>query len=319
LGHPRVIRIREQISRFEQQQSERITAGLLQMAAAVATHWRRYAESRKAHALTGLLGLLFAFFLYAYLTTPWYLVTGLEIAVRPGEKANLPTMVIVPAGKSMIGDIRVDDKDDPYWPQTLRIAQPFALGRHEVTFDEYDHFCEATGRRKPDDAGWGRGRRPVVNVSWLDATDYAAWLSEKTGRRYRLPSEAEWEYAARAGQRTVYWWGNSIGSGNANCRKCGSPWDGRMTAPVGSFSMNDYGLQDVAGNVAEWTCSRSVGSRVPLSLPCADKEDSRRRIIRGGSWNSPPWALVTWSRASEKPDTASSEIGFRLFEELHEE
>ncbi len=319
LDHPKVARAREQLAQFEQQQIERMTAGILMAAMFMSILWQRYADSRMAKSLTGVLSLLSAFFLYAYLTTPWYLVNGPVITAKPAATENLPTMVIIPAGSSLIGDARVDDDDDPLWPQTFRIKQPFAMGRHEVTFEEYDRFCEATGRRKPPDEGWGRGRRPVINVSWLDATDYAAWLSEKTGRRYRLPTEAEWEYAARAGKRTSFWWGNTAGSGNANCQRCGSPWDGRMTAPVGSFAMNAYGLQDVAGNVAEWTCSLNAGSRVPLSLPCADKNAPQRRIVRGGSWNSAPYLLASYTRSSEKPDSASNQVGFRLLQELSED
>jgi hypothetical protein len=91
----------------------------------------------------------------------------------------------------------------------------FAMGRYEVTFAEYDKFAQATGREKPSDEGWGRGNRPVINVSWHEATAYAKWLSQQTGQQYRLPTEAEWEYAARAGKTTKYWWGNQIGSNKA--------------------------------------------------------------------------------------------------------
>lgn len=319
LRRPGVVRLRHRLERFERQQLERMTTGLLDMASSTAARWRGYAGSRAATALTWILGLLSAFLLYAHFTTPWYLVLAPGPVAEVEKKITPPVMAIIPAGTSVIGDIRVDDDDDPLWPQTLRIRKPFAIGRHEVTFEAYDRFCEATGRRKPPDQGWGRGTRPVINVSWHDAVDYADWLSAQTGRRYRLPSEAEWEFAARAGQRTSYWWGNAIGAGHANCLRCGSPWDNRMTAPAGSFPMSPFGLQDVAGNVAEWTCSLNAGDRVPLSLPCAEREDARRRIIRGGSWKSPTYALASFARASEKPENSSSEIGFRLLEELPEE
>src|SRR5205823_12154354 len=105
---------------------------------------------------------------------------------------------------------------------------------------------------KPSDYGWGRGRRPVINVSWDDAKAYAAWLANRTGKAYRLLSEAEWEYAARAGTTTVYFWGDAIGNNNANCDGCGSQWDKRQTAPVGSFKSNAFGLYDMAGNVWQW-------------------------------------------------------------------
>jgi formylglycine-generating enzyme required for sulfatase activity len=123
------------------------------------------------------------------------------------------------------------------------------MGRYAVIFDEYDVFARLMMTNRgwlvrlmvhdlPDDEGWGRGRRPVVNVSWEDTVAYAAWLSKETGKRYRLPTEAEWEYATRAGTETTYWWGNEIGMNRASCDGCGSPWGGKQTAPVGSFAPN---------------------------------------------------------------------------------
>ena len=129
----------------------------------------------------------------------------------------------------------------------------FVIGKYAVTFDEYDRFMAAAGRKTPADAGWGRGRRPVINVSWHDASDYAKWLSTEMGALYRLPTEAEWEYAARAGGSTPYPWGNEIGRNRANCGGCRSQWSGE-TSPVGSFSANAWGLHDTVGNVWEWTC-----------------------------------------------------------------
>ena len=140
--------------------------------------------------------------------------------------------------------------------------QSFALSKCEVTFEEYAPFAAATGRRT-NDAGRGRGSRPVINVSWDDAVAYTEWLSEQTGKRYRLPSEAEWEYAAclqrgaprrqaRAGTTTKYSWGKKIGRNLANCNGCGSRWDDEKTAPVGSFPANAWGLHDMHGNVWEW-------------------------------------------------------------------
>jgi formylglycine-generating enzyme required for sulfatase activity len=121
-----------------------------------------------------------------------------------------------------------------------------------VTFEEYAKFATAVGRKLPEGEGWGTGNRPVINVSWKDAVAYAEWLSEQTGKRYRLPSEAEWEYAAGAGTETKYWWGNEVGINRANCDGCGSQWDNKQTAPVGSFDANPLGLYDTAGKVFEW-------------------------------------------------------------------
>ena len=131
---------------------------------------------------------------------------------------------------------------------TRTIGQPFALSVHEVTFEDYDRF---TYPNKVDEEGWGRGSRPALNVSWDDAQEYVAWLSVQTGAEYRLPSEAEWEYAARAGTTTKHSWGNEIGMNRANCNDCGSQWDGSQTAPVGSFRANGFGLYDMHGNVHE--------------------------------------------------------------------
>lgn len=113
---------------------------------------------------------------------------------------------------------------------------------------------------KPDDGGWGRGDRPVIHVSWHDDQDYVAWLSGTTGQRYRLPGEAEWEYVARAGTRTRYWWGDTIGRGDANCRACRDRWADGRTSPVGSFAANPFGLYDVNGNVGEWVADCWYGN-----------------------------------------------------------
>jgi hypothetical protein len=148
-------------------------------------------------------------------------------------------MIALPAGGFTMGspedEIERDDDEGP--EHFVTIARPFAVGRYEVTFEEWD-ACVAgggCGGYRPPDRGWGRGRQPVIAVSWRDAGAYVAWLRERTGEPYRLLSEAEWEYAARAGGATRYWWGDHIGWDNANCRGCGSPWDGQQTAPVGQL------------------------------------------------------------------------------------
>ena len=137
---------------------------------------------------------------------------------------------------------------------SVAIPRAFAVGKYEVTFDEWDACVDDGGCRgyKPIDKGWGRGKQPVINVTWEDAQAYIDWLSTKTGIAYRLPTEAEWEYVARAGSTKAYWWGDDVGRNNANCNGCGSQWDGKRTAPVGSFKANPFGLYDTAGNVFEW-------------------------------------------------------------------
>jgi formylglycine-generating enzyme required for sulfatase activity len=164
-------------------------------------------------------------------------------------------MVVVPAGAFTLGspasEVPRDGDEGPQHPVT--IPRPFVVGRHEVTFVEWDACADdgGCGGYRPDDKGWGRGDRPAMYVNWDDAKSYAAWLSRKTEKTYRLLSEAEWEYAARAGTTTRYWWGDGIGRNLANWRGCGSPWDGKQTAPVGSFPVNGFGLHDMLGNVWE--------------------------------------------------------------------
>ena len=167
-----------------------------------------------------------------------------------------PAMVVLPTGRFRMGDLHGDGDDKTLPVHTVTISRRIAMGQYPVTFEDYDHYAENWGflkaffEEKPDDGGWGRGRRPAINVSWEDAKAYAAWLSAQTGKRYRLPSESEWEYAARA--RTRNSWGDAIGVNRANCNGCGSEWDGTQTAPVSSFAPNGFGLYDMHGNVWEW-------------------------------------------------------------------
>ena len=166
-----------------------------------------------------------------------------------------PEMVKVPKGKFMMGASPLDKyaRSNEKPTHMVSFDKSFAIGKYEVTFEQYDMFAIATKRPFPRDDGWGRGNRPVINVSWEDAAAYAQWLSSVTGESYRLPSEAEWEYAARAGSNTPYWWGNDIGFANAMCKGCNSGMENiNRTAPVGSFPANKFGVHDTAGNVSEW-------------------------------------------------------------------
>ena len=175
--------------------------------------------------------------------------------LRSGDRG--PEMVVIPPGRFRMG---CDRGTHPVCGRSERparevyIASSFAMSKHEVTFDDYDRYLKAKGGGRNDEAhdhGWGRGRRPVIHVTRTDVRAYAAWLSAQTGARYRLPSEAEWEYAARAGTETNWPWGDEFLLGRANCRECGSRWDGERTAPVGSFPPNLWGLHDMIGNVYE--------------------------------------------------------------------
>jgi formylglycine-generating enzyme required for sulfatase activity len=228
-----------------------------------------------------------------------------------------PEMIPVTGGKFQMGDLQGEGDPNEGPVRTMSI-RPFAIGRHEVTFEEYDRFAEATEREKPDDWGWGRGRRPVINVSWDDALFYAEWLSAQTGKRYRLPSEAEWEYAARAGTTTSYWWGDEVGENRANCDGCGSQWDGRQTAPVGSFEPNPFGLYDTAGNVWEWVqdCWHDSYEGAPTDGSAWEEENCSWRVIRGGSWNFHPWNVRSAHRGRGNPVNVDNFVGFRLAQDI---
>ncbi|MCP4284140.1 MAG: SUMF1/EgtB/PvdO family nonheme iron enzyme, partial [Gammaproteobacteria bacterium] len=190
----------------------------------------------------------------------------------------------------------------------------FLIGRHEVTYLEYSQFTQITGRSLPSDLGWGKGNRPVINVSWDDANEYALWLSEQTGKRYRLPTEAEWEYAAAAGTDTLYWWGFQLGDGQANCFNCGSNWDGQSTAPVGAFKANAFGIHNTAGNVMEWVsdCYHDSYRGAPSDGSAWQEQGCRQRVVRGGAFNKPGDSLRTTRRGAHDADTRLFVLGFRL-------
>jgi formylglycine-generating enzyme required for sulfatase activity len=217
-----------------------------------------------------------------------------------------PKMVRIPAGKFKMGNIENDDEQP--------VINRFAMGRYEVTFDEYDTFAKATGRKKPDDEDWGRGNRPVINVSWDDAVAYTKWLSRQTGKKYRLPYEAEWEYASRAGTNTKYWWGNEIGKNNANCNGCGSRWDNKQqTASVGSFNANPFGLYDTIGNVCEWVADSWHGNDGSVW------EGIKLRVLRGDSWASSHGKTRTVYRFYMWNASRDYDTGFRVARDVDTE
>ncbi|HEY5718456.1 MAG TPA: formylglycine-generating enzyme family protein, partial [Motiliproteus sp.] len=230
-----------------------------------------------------------------------------------------PNMVVLPAGTYLMGDQdrQGDDNERPVHPVT--IAAPFAMSQHEVTFADYDLFALSTGRALPSDDGWGRGDRPVINISWNDANAYTYWLRKQTGLSYRLPTEAEWEYAARAGSEGAFWWGPDIGKGNANCSQCGSRWDGEKTAPVGSFKPNPFGLYDLNGNVYEWVsdCYNDSYSQAPNDGSSWDVGQCNYRVMRGGSWYDIGRLARSASRYRHPADASRNSWGFRLALELH--
>ena len=225
-----------------------------------------------------------------------------------------PLMVALPAGGFAMGSAGLGGERDERPEHQVRVGG-FLIGASEVTFADYDRFARATGRRLPGDFGWGRARRPVVDVSWGDAQAYAQWLSRQTGRHYRLPSEAEWEYAARGGTQSAYWWGVGPEVGRAQCFDCGTTWDdGRSTVPVGSFEPNPYGLYDTAGNVLEWTadCYRPSYEGAPTDGTAWNQEPCPARVARGGAFNKPAKSMRSAARAQFAPDARVNMLGFRL-------
>jgi len=221
-----------------------------------------------------------------------------------------PKMVWIPKGSFQMGSNEYS-REKPVHRVSI---DRFAMGQTEVTFAEYDKYAQATGKSKPSDKGWGRGNRPVINVSWHDAVAYAKWLSQETGYIYRLPTEAEWEYAARAGTDTKYWWGDKIGTNNANCYGCGSKWDDKQTAPVRSFAANPYGIYDTVGNVWEWCAdiySSSYYKHSPSSNPKGPSSSGGSRVVRGGSWLSDARFARAAYRRHGDPGYSDGLRGFR--------
>ena len=200
--------------------------------------------------------------------------------------AECPEMVVLPAGQFTMGSPSSEQgRGSDEGPQREVFARsPLAVGKFEVTFAEWDACVSAGGcSHRPDDACWGRGRQPVMRVSWDDAQQYVRWLSSRTGRTYRLLTEAEWEYAARAGTVTAYSFGSSISPGQANYL------DSRLnrTQAVGSYGPNSFGLYDMHGNVHEWVedCYEGSYSGAPTDASQAVRGGScTARVLRGGSW-----------------------------------
>lgn len=254
---------------------------------------------------------------------PYVLTPDQERKLRAGRTFRecatyCPEMVVMPTGSFFMGSIKSGpsekDAEKPF--HEVRIDSFFAVSKLEVTFAQWD-ACVSNGgcTTTAGDNGWGRDDRPVINVSWVDAKDYVAWLSKVTGRSYRLLSEAEWEYSARAGSQNDFPWGDQIGTANANCAGCGSKWDKYKTAPVGMFSPNRFGLLDTNGNVWEWVediWHSNYDGAPKNSLPWLDGEKQDLRVIRGGSWNSEPRQLRFSTRGGVRFSTRGNVVGFRI-------
>jgi formylglycine-generating enzyme required for sulfatase activity len=226
-----------------------------------------------------------------------------------------PELVAIPAGTLTMGSTDVFAFEGPV--REVAISKPFYIGRREVTFDEWD-ACVAEGgcQHRPGDRGQGRGLRPVSDLDWNDAKAYVAWLTRKTGKVYRLPTEAEWEYAARAGTKTAFYWGGVIEKDRANCAGCTTSALNK-TVETGTFPPNAFGLFDMAGNVAEWVedCWEDSYKAAPRDGAALTKPDCRERVLRGGSFNNDQRFVRTAARFKYDYDVRYYTNGFRVVRE----
>ncbi|MCW9034604.1 MAG: formylglycine-generating enzyme family protein [Alphaproteobacteria bacterium] len=246
--------------------------------------------------------------------------SAFEVGETFRDCPECPEMVVVPKGAFVMGDRASRDKREKP-AHIVFIPKPFAIGKYELTFENWQACIDDKGcTRVPDDHHWGREGRPVINIDFADVEQYMAWISKKTGATYRLPSEAEWEYAARGGTQTQYWWGDEVGEGRVNCRKCGTEWSGKKSAPVGSFPANPFGLHEMNGNIWEWVadCWNPTHEGAKSNGAARLDGDCRSRIIRGGSW----YYFSKLSRAAYRYNNDarvfSYNIGFRALRELPE-
>lgn len=238
---------------------------------------------------------------------------------RLANGARGPKMALLPAGEFVMGSPEQSTYIDER-PQLNLSLDSFAISQYPITIGEFKLFSQATGTSMPDDKGWGQSTQPVINVNWDEAVAYTEWLSEQTGHRYALPSEREWEYAARASTTSEFWWGNELGEGRANCAGCGSQWDGKQPSPVGSFGGNPFGIYDVVGNVLEWTrtCYRTSYDDAPMTgLGWEDEPGTRcsRRVVRSSAYDTYRRNLRLTKRNKFNPRARSKNLGFRVVRE----
>lgn len=226
-----------------------------------------------------------------------------------------PEMTLLPAGSFEMGSNEMFEFEKPVHKVT--IARPFYIGTREVTFEEWDACVDQGGcSHRPSDRNLGRGKRPVTDLHWEDASGYTAWLSTKTGRTYRLPTEAEWEYAARAGSNTTYPWGKALEQERANCLGCNAQ-PRRQAVETGQYPANAFGLYDMAGNAAEWVadCWSDSYRATPRDGSAFTTPGCRERVLRGGSFNNDPRYLRSAARFKYDADVRFYTNGFRLVRE----
>jgi formylglycine-generating enzyme required for sulfatase activity len=228
-----------------------------------------------------------------------------------------PAMIQVPGGQYRMGGPSGIVSPDEVPRHDVTISS-FMVSVYEVTFAEYDRFARATKRKKPKDNGWDRKTHPVVNVSWDDSQAYTRWLSKQTGTRYRLLSEAEWEYVARAGTTTSFWWGSKAGVGNAHCFDCKTDFSTSKAARIGTYKPNQFGLYDTAGNVFEWVhdCYHRNYKDAPTDGSVWEGGNCEVRIVRGGAFGSPTNSMRAEHRGKFKSGRGQYNVGIRVARDL---
>jgi len=279
--------------------------------------------------MLGFLGWLFQ----SGLRESWYRMAVIgphplrdaQLLARSGSKfrecrQGCPAMVVVPAGKFLMGsppdEVGRFRNEGPQHEVTF--GAPFAVSVYEISYEDWD-VCERYGGcAHIDDSHFGRGKQPVVNVSWTEAQHYAAWLSRTTGKPYRLLSETEYEYAARAGSTSAFPWGDAVGKGHGDCAGCGSRWDNQRPAPVGSFAPNGFGLFDMQANIWQWVsdCYHRDYNGAPSNGRTWSSPGCDMRVIRGGSWDLAPKYARSSDRRRAADDSRLNTLGFRVARSL---
>ncbi len=254
-----------------------------------------------------------------------------RIATQSGDSFGqllLPELVLIPAGSFGMGEqdaafvnkLSADEKKYFGVPaKRIQINESFYLSKTEITNEQFASYVQAQQLGDQVDQkvinhsrSKNNGQFPVAEISWRGAMAYAAWLGEQTQRSCRLPTEAEWEYAARGGKNTAYPWGDNIGVNNANCDGCGGQWNGQQVAPVGQFQANDSGLYDMSGNVWEWTCSAWRDQYDGQEQQCVSMENFDARVVRGGSWAYGPKYVRVTVRGEFDANIRYNGFGFRV-------
>ncbi|MEX3933345.1 SUMF1/EgtB/PvdO family nonheme iron enzyme [Paraburkholderia phymatum] len=230
--------------------------------------------------------------------------------------AACPVMVSLPAGSFTMGSNYGDPSEKP--PHHVTISTPFAIARYEVTVEQWNACADANGCPKLSSENSSVKNAPARDLSWDDTQAYVKWLSKATGKTYRLPTEAEWEYADRAGTSTKYWWGDQMRKGVANCKDCGDPYHKEAPEPVGSYAANPNGLYDMNGSVWEWVgdCWHNSYQNAPADGRSWDAPGCNMRVIRGGSWREGNDYMLSSTRFKYSPSVRQSQNGFRVVKEL---